>query len=72
MPVEYIDRPPRIQPELPVDEIEIPQPPEETEFGQDLATMLLPMISIVGFALVSGTRNPLYILPMGIVMLASI
>ena len=37
MAVEFIDRPPRVQPELPVEEVEIPQPPdEERGIGQDL------------------------------------
>jgi S-DNA-T family DNA segregation ATPase FtsK/SpoIIIE len=72
MPVEYIDRPPRIQPDLPVDEIEIPPPPDKPNTAQDIATMLLPMISIVGFALVSGSRNPVMMIPMGLVMVATI
>jgi S-DNA-T family DNA segregation ATPase FtsK/SpoIIIE len=72
MPVEYIDRPPRIQPELPVDEIELPPPPEKPDAGQDLATMMLPLISIMGFALVAGSRNPLFMIPMGLTVVVSI
>jgi S-DNA-T family DNA segregation ATPase FtsK/SpoIIIE len=73
MAVEYIDRPPRIQPELPVEEVEVPQPPDEDRgIGQDLITLLLPVISILGFAFVSGSRNPLFILPMGLTMIVTI
>jgi S-DNA-T family DNA segregation ATPase FtsK/SpoIIIE len=72
MPVEYIDRPPRIQPDLPVDEIEIPPPPEKPNTSQDISTMLLPLISIVGFALVSGSRNPVMMIPMGLMVVATI
>ncbi len=73
MAIEYIDRPPRIQPELPVDEIEIPQPPDTQRRGQQaLATQIIPLITIVGFILVSGSGNALFILPLGLVMVLSV
>ncbi len=73
MAVEYIDRPPRIQPELPVDEIEIPQPPETEKRGQQaIATQILPLITIIGFILVSGSGNALFIIPLGLTMVLSI
>ena len=66
MPVEYIDRPPRIQPELPIREVPIPAPPEEQRAGgQSIATALIPMITIVGFMLVSGSGNLALMLPHG-------
>ena len=73
MALEYIDRPPRIQPELPIDEIEIPEAPDEqSRGGQDLITILLPMISILGFVLVSASGNPLFIIPIGLTVVLSV
>jgi S-DNA-T family DNA segregation ATPase FtsK/SpoIIIE len=73
MAVEFVDRPPRVQPELPVEEVEIPQPPEEERgIGQDLPNMLLPLISILGFAFVSGSGNLLFIVPMGLTMVVTV
>ena len=73
MAVEYIDRPPRIQPELPVGEIEVPQPPDEQKRGdQGLLSMLVPLVTILGFVLVSGTGNVLFIIPIGLAMVLSV
>ena len=73
MPTEYIDRPPRIQPELPIKEVEIPQPPEEgSRAGQDLLNLLIPLVTIIGFVLVSGTGNVLFIIPIGLAMVLTI
>ncbi|HRF48307.1 MAG TPA: FtsK/SpoIIIE domain-containing protein, partial [Anaerolineales bacterium] len=73
MPIEYIDRPPRVQPELPVAQVPIPAPPSRTGAGgQDIVQMILPLITIVGFVAVSGTGNLLLILPMGGAMLLSV
>jgi DNA segregation ATPase FtsK/SpoIIIE-like protein len=73
MATEYVDRPPRIQPELPIDKIEIPQAPDEQpRSGQDLITVLLPMVSILGFVLVSASGNPLFILPIGLTVVLSV
>ncbi len=73
----YIDRPPRIQPELPFDEIEIPAPPEKQEDGNArLVQVALPLMTIVGYILVGSLggvgRNPLFILPMALSVLASV
>ena len=49
----YIDRPPRIQPELPFDEIEIPNPPDKEETGYSrLIQVSLPLLTIIGYVLV--------------------
>ena len=73
MAVEYIDRPPRIQPELPTGEIQIPNPPaEEKGNDQALLTILVPVITIVGFVFVSGGGNVLFIIPMGLAMVLSV
>ena len=49
----YIDRPPRIQPELPSDEIEIPPPPEKENTGMSrLIQVALPLLTIVGYILI--------------------
>ena len=73
MALEYIDRPPRIQPELPVKEVEIPNPPEQNKTpGQGLMTSILPLITMVGFIFASGTGQIFFILPMGIAMVLSI
>jgi S-DNA-T family DNA segregation ATPase FtsK/SpoIIIE len=74
MAIEYIDRVPRIQPELPVGTIEIPSPPGEKQAtGQDLANLLIPLITVLGFVFVSGgSGNPLFVLPMGLTMVLSV
>ena len=73
MTVEYIDRPPRIQPELPYGEVPIPQPPsKDRDQAQNLLQMIVPLISILGFVFVSGTGQILFILPMLLAMVVSI
>ncbi len=73
---KYIERPPRIQPELPQDEVIIPVPPEEErDINQPIIQLALPLITIIGYVMVSifgGGRNPLYILPMAISVVASV
>ena len=70
-----IDRPPRIQPELPFDEIEIPSPPEKGQNGWDrLAQVALPLVTIVGFVLLGsmgGGRSSLMMIPMALAVVAS-
>ncbi|HXV99740.1 MAG TPA: hypothetical protein VEC93_15055, partial [Anaerolineae bacterium] len=73
----YIDRPPRIQPELPFDEIEIPTPPEKEEDGNArLIQVGLPLLTIIGYILIGvlggGGRNPLFILPMALSVFAAV
>ncbi|MFV1859054.1 MAG: FtsK/SpoIIIE domain-containing protein, partial [Anaerolineales bacterium] len=73
MALEYVDRPPRIQPELPIDKIELPQAPDEQpRGGQDLITLLLSTVSILGFVLVSATGNPLFILPIALTVVLTV
>ncbi len=72
-----IDRPPRIQPELPVDEIEIPAPPEqETNGWMRILQVGLPLITIVGYLIIAavggGGRRPIYMIPMAMAMIASV
>lgn len=71
---QYINRPPRIQPELPEGSIEIPNPPAANNNASRLGllTLGLPLITILGYALISSRGgNILYILPMGIAAIAS-
>ena len=71
----YIDRPPRIQPELPFDEVEIPSPPEKEEQGfMRLIQVGLPLITIVGYILMSTMgvgRSPMMMCPMAMSVIAS-
>lgn len=72
----FIDRPPRIQPELPFDEIEIPAPPEKEESGySQLIQIALPLLTIIGYILVatlgSSGRSPLMLIPMALSVVAS-
>ncbi len=73
----YIDRPPRIQPELPIDEIEIPAPPEKPDYGWTRFIQIgLPLITIIGYVLIGSLggvgRSAWYILPMGFTVVASV
>jgi S-DNA-T family DNA segregation ATPase FtsK/SpoIIIE len=73
----YIDRPPRIQPELPFDEIEIPSPPEKPEAGYtQLIQVGLPLITIIGYVMVAtvggGGRSPMLLIPMALSVVASV
>ena len=71
----YIDRPPRIQPELPQGEYNIPNPPQtEENTNQPLLQVGMPMVTILGYVLVSMLgkgRSLLLIIPMGIAVVAS-
>ncbi len=71
-----IDRPPRIQPELPFEQIAIPKPPTKQEDLQArLIQIGLPMVTIIGYVLVAvlagSGRNPWFMLPMALAVLAS-
>src|SRR5260370_40319106 len=73
MTVDYIDRPPRTQQELPPGEAQIPShPAEEKGNNQALLSVLVPVITIVGFVFVSGGGNVLLIIPMGLAMVLSV
>jgi hypothetical protein len=73
--LNYIDRPPRIQPELPQGEYAIPNPPQtEENTSQPILQLALPMVTILGYVLVSMLgkgRSLLLIIPMGIAVIAS-
>ncbi|MCE7947414.1 MAG: hypothetical protein DYG88_08305 [Chloroflexi bacterium CFX4] len=74
---EYINRPPRIQPELPSGEIDIPQPPplQNTSGQQTLITVAIPLITILGYLVVSGSGgrggSVLFVLPMALSVMAT-
>lgn len=72
----YIDRPPRIQPELPFDEIEIPGPPDKEQRGWErLLQVALPALTIVGYLVISMTgrgRSLALMIPMGLSVVGSI
>ncbi|MCJ7824724.1 MAG: hypothetical protein MUP44_07485, partial [Anaerolineales bacterium] len=73
MAIEYIDRPPRVQPELPIAKIPLPEPPEDAgRAGQDLVSMIIPLLSMLGFVFVSGSGNALFMIPMGLTMILSV
>jgi len=73
MALEYIERPPRIQPELPVGKVNLPNPPERSQVaGQSLLDMLIPLITIIGFVFVSGSGNVAFIIPIGLAMILSV
>jgi DNA segregation ATPase FtsK/SpoIIIE-like protein len=71
-----IDRPPRIQPELPFEQIEIPTPPTSEDRGlMQLIQMALPMVAILGLVFVSagaGGRSSLIMIPMLLSVVATV
>lgn len=73
---KHIDRPPRLQPEIPFGEVPIPKPPEPAP--EDRARLIqigLPLITIVGYVLVAsfgGGRNLGMLIPMALSVVASI
>lgn len=72
-----IDRPPRIQPVLPFDKIDIPDPPDKEEDGYArLIQIGLPLMTIIGYVLVStmggSGRTPMLLIPMALSVVASV
>ena len=72
-----IDRPPRIQPELPIEQIEIPKPPEHhTDGAMRILQVLLPALTIVGYIAMMGMggsgRNPGLMIPMALSVVATV
>ncbi|MBK8796200.1 MAG: hypothetical protein IPM07_07390 [Anaerolineales bacterium] len=72
-----IDRPPRIQPELPFGEIDIPKPPDKrTDGWMRVLQVALPTITILGYILMSAFggmgRNPWFMIPMALSVVASV
>ncbi len=76
MTTQYIDRPPRIQPELPIETIEIPPPPDkDSGRGLPVRQIILPLITILGYVLLSATgqgRNLALMIPMGISVVGTV
>jgi len=74
MPLEYIDRPPRIQPELPIAELDLPAPPDLSASGSTtgIVGLIIPLITMIAFLFASGTGNLLLMIPIGLAMVASI
>src|SRR5260370_13718324 len=72
---EFFNRPPRLQPQLPVQEFQIPTPPSpSSSTRQSLLQIGVPLVTIAGYILVSGSghgSNPLFVLPMALAVLAS-
>jgi len=72
----FIDRPPRIEPELPAGIYDIPSPPDKPDHaGQMLQQAFLPMVMIVGYVITSlfgGGRNMLMMIPMLLSVIATI
>ncbi|NJL94352.1 MAG: hypothetical protein HC915_11835 [Anaerolineae bacterium] len=70
-----IDRPPRIQPPLPEEEIEVPAPPNALDSGQSIIELLLPLTMVVGYVALAFSgqgRSIIMIVPMGAAMLGSV
>lgn len=71
----YIDRPPRIQPELPQGVVEVPAPPSKELQSSSLIQLALPMVTIIGYLLISvfGRGRSLWLMiPMGLSVVASV
>ncbi len=73
---QYIDRPPRIEPQLPAGVFNIPNPPDtEQNFGELLQQAFLPMIMIFGYLLASifgQGRSMLMMIPMLLSVVATV
>ncbi|MBK8020097.1 MAG: hypothetical protein IPK19_01415 [Chloroflexi bacterium] len=70
----YADRPPRIQPELPQRAVPIPSPPEDQQRAFSLRQAILPLLTIVGYIIISLAgqgRNLLFIVPMALSVIFS-
>lgn len=73
---KYIDRPPRVEPQLPAGVFNIPNPPDtESNPGQLLQQAFLPMIMILGYILASlfgQGRNLIMMVPMFLSVIATV
>lgn len=70
----FLERPPRIQPELPETVITIPQPPQEQDDQQPLWQAAVPIITILGYVLVSASgsgASVAFIIPMALTVFIS-
>ncbi len=76
MSLLYIDRPPRVQPELPFEEIPIPRPPSKKDEGWlRLIQIGIPLLTVIGYVLISVISprgGVLMIIPMALSIVASI
>lgn len=73
--IVLIDRPPRIQPELPFAQIEIPAPPDrEPNTWMQLLQLALPLVMIIGTVMIGLTSGggALIIIPMTLAIVASL
>lgn len=74
--MRYIDRPPRVEPELPSGSYTIPNPPDiDDDPKQILSQAFLPMLMILGYVLVSmfgEGRNLMMMIPMGLSVVGSV
>ena len=71
----FIDRPPRVQPELPLGEHQIPKPPSQPETGAErLMEIGLPMVTIIGYVFVSvfAGGNLALMIPMALAVVAAV
>lgn len=71
---KVVNRPPRLQPELPVGDVDLPNPPTpaSTAGRLGLATTFIPLFTILGYALVASRGgSPLLMLPMAFVAIPS-
>ncbi len=74
---EYMNRPPRIQPELPQLEVNVPRPPNSDQgAAQSLMQVALPLLTIIGYVIVSttgsGGRSMALLIPMGLSVVGSV
>ncbi len=74
---EYMNRPPRIQPELPQTEVNVPRPPNtDQSAAQSLLQVGLPLLTIIGYVIVSssgsGGRSMALLIPMGLSVVGSV
>ncbi|MCA9892285.1 MAG: hypothetical protein KC615_04845 [Anaerolineae bacterium] len=71
----FLSRSPRIQPELPVDTVSIPPPPKIDAKSMPWWQAALPVITIIGYVLVSAFgrsgSNITFLIPMGLAVVAS-
>ncbi len=70
----YINRPPRIQPELPGGEVKTPTPPQATGQARSWLGLLMPIFMSLAYTLMFLSRGAAalgYMLPMMLVMLAA-
>lgn len=69
----YLDRPPRIQPELPTGTVEIPEPPREDNAPPPWQ-LAVPLVTILAYVLLSlggGGTNIAFLLPMALTVIIS-